>query len=85
MIWQGGDLIYTDYEDTLARFNNDSEVDWINNNIGHHDVGVFNDDLLVYERRNLNSDNLNTLVEDEILVTVSPEEGQKLMNYHYIN
>lgn len=76
IVWNRGDLIYTDYKNTLARFDKNSTILWRNDNLGHHDAGVFKDNLLVFSRENTYSDELDSLIQDGVLKRVSVKSGE---------
>ena len=81
LVWSGGDLIYTDYRGRIARITQSnkstkSEMKW-QNNIGHHDVGVYDGNILAFSRENIYSEKLDLLVQDDVIYQINPKNGYK--------
>lgn len=76
LILSNGELIYTNYKNNIAKYDNESNIVWKNENIGHHDVGYYNDTILAYYRENIQSDSVGRLVQDDILKRLDPETGE---------
>jgi len=76
LIWENGDLIYTDNSEVIVRFDKKSNVVWKNRDLGHHDTGVFRENLIASSRKSRYSDLLEEHIEDEVLKRVAIDTGE---------
>lgn len=76
LILNGGDLIYINYKGNIIRYNNNSTIQWENNEIGHHDVDYYNNTLMAFQRQNMYSEELDQLIQDDVIKQLDPETGE---------
>lgn len=76
LILPHGDLIYTNYKNNIARYDNESNIVWKNENLGHHDAGYYNDTIITFHRENIQSNKIGRLVQDDVIKQLDPETGE---------
>jgi len=75
MIWDGGDLIYTDYRGRIDRITEDEEIVW-EREFGHHDSAGSNGSILTYKRVDRYAEELDLEIQDDVVNRIDPKTGE---------